>query len=51
MAEPTTSKLAVRGCNIGLMRGGTGAAALDPARCERGRSWLPFMRSLRTSSR
>ena len=46
MADHTTSKLAVRGCNIGLMRGGAGEPLLILHGASGAGAWLPFMRSL-----
>ena len=45
MAEPTTSKITIRRCNIRLMRGGAGRA-LVVLHGAGGASWLPFMRTL-----
>jgi pimeloyl-ACP methyl ester carboxylesterase len=45
MTEPTVSKLAIRGCNIRLMRGGAGSP-LVVLHGASGVAWLPFMRAL-----
>src|ERR1700754_1033259 len=45
MTEPVTSKLNVRGCNIALMRGGTGRPLLF-LHAGGGASWLPCMADL-----
>lgn len=45
MANPTTSKISVRGCNISLMRGGAGRA-LVVLHGAGGAAWLPFMQML-----
>jgi pimeloyl-ACP methyl ester carboxylesterase len=45
MAEPTTSRLAVRGCNIRLMRGGAGQP-LVVLHGASGAGWLPYMQAL-----
>jgi pimeloyl-ACP methyl ester carboxylesterase len=46
MAEPTNTKISVRGCNIGLMRGGTGRPLLLLHGAGGGSHWLPFMSDL-----
>ncbi len=45
MADPITSKIMIRGCNIRLMRRGAGRA-LVVLHGAGGASWLPFMRTL-----
>jgi pimeloyl-ACP methyl ester carboxylesterase len=46
MADQTTSMMAVRGCNIGLMRGGAGQPLVILHGASGAGTWLPFMRSL-----
>src|SRR6476646_7752515 len=46
MADQTTSMMAVSGCNIGLMRGGTGRPLLVLHGASGAGAWLPFMASL-----
>ena len=46
MADPTPTKLAVRGCNITLMRGGAGRPLLILHGAGGGGHWLPFMSDL-----
>jgi pimeloyl-ACP methyl ester carboxylesterase len=46
MADQTTSMMAVRGCNIGLMRGGAGKPLVILHGASGAGTWLPFMRSL-----
>src|SRR6476659_750473 len=46
MADQTTSMMAVSGCNIGLMRGGTGRPLVTLHGASGAGTWLPFMRSL-----
>src|SRR3954447_19967488 len=46
MAEPTHSKISIRGCSIGLMRGGVGEPMLILHGASGAGAWLPFMRSL-----
>jgi pimeloyl-ACP methyl ester carboxylesterase len=46
MDTPTQSKIAVRGCNIGLMRAGTGRPLLFLHGAGGGNAWLPFMTEL-----
>jgi pimeloyl-ACP methyl ester carboxylesterase len=46
MADQTTSMMAVSGCNIGLMRGGTGQPLVILHGASGAGTWLPFMRSL-----
>lgn len=46
MADHTTSKVEVRGCNIRLMRGGGGRPLLILHGASGAGAWLPFMRSL-----
>src|SRR3954469_25848152 len=46
MAEYTASKLAVRDCNITLMRGGAGRPLLFLHGAGGGGTWLPFMTDL-----
>jgi len=46
MAEHTTSMMAVRGCNVGLMRGGAGQPLVILHGASGAGTWLPFMRSL-----
>ena len=45
MADPTTSRLAVRGCNIRLMRGGAGQP-LVVLHGASGAGWLPYVQAL-----
>src|SRR5215467_12763739 len=45
MAEPTTSKIAIRGCNTRVMRGGRGRA-LVILHGANGAMWLPYMQTL-----
>jgi len=45
MAEPKTSRITIRGCNIRLMRGGSGRA-LVVLHDENGAAWPPFMQAL-----
>jgi pimeloyl-ACP methyl ester carboxylesterase len=45
MAEPVTSKITIRGCNIRLMRGGSGRA-LVVLHDASGAAWMPFMKML-----
>jgi pimeloyl-ACP methyl ester carboxylesterase len=45
MADPSISKVTIRGCNIRLMHGGAGRA-LVVLHDAGGASWLPFMRTL-----
>jgi pimeloyl-ACP methyl ester carboxylesterase len=47
MANPTTSRITIRGCNIRLMRGGAGRT-LVILHGAGGASWLPFMQKLTT---
>ena len=42
MADPSTSNITIRGCNIRLMHGGVGRA-LVVLHGAGGASWLPFM--------
>jgi len=46
MADPLPTKLAVRGCNITLMRGGTGRPLLILHGAGGAGGWLPFMADL-----
>ena len=46
MADQTTSMVAVRGCNVGLMRGGVGQPLVILHGASGAGTWLPFMRSL-----
>jgi pimeloyl-ACP methyl ester carboxylesterase len=46
MGDHTTSKLAVRGCNIRMMRGGAGAPLFVLHGASGAGAWLPFMASL-----
>ena len=46
MADHTTTTIAVRGCNIKLMRGGSGAPLLFLHGASGAGAWLPFMQSL-----
>jgi len=46
MADHTTSRLAVRGCEIKLMRGGSGPPLLVLHGASGAGTWLPFMASL-----
>jgi pimeloyl-ACP methyl ester carboxylesterase len=46
MADHTTTTMAVRGCNIKLMRGGSGPPLLFLHGASGAASWLPFMQSL-----
>lgn len=46
MPDHTTTELSVRGCNIGLMRGGTGRPLLLLHGAGGGSHWLPFMSDL-----
>jgi pimeloyl-ACP methyl ester carboxylesterase len=46
MADPVSSKVAVRGCNIGLLRGGAGRPLLLLHGAGGGGHWLPFMADL-----
>jgi len=46
MADQTTSTMTVRGCNVGLMRGGTGRPLVILHGASGAGTWLPFMRSL-----
>ena len=46
MADPLPTKLAVRGCNIGLMRGGAGRPLLMLHGAGGAGRWLPFMADL-----
>jgi len=46
MADQTTSMVAVRGCNVGLMRGGAGQPLVILHGASGAGTWLPFMRSL-----
>jgi len=48
MAEHTTTTIAVRGCNIGLMRGGAGRPLLILHGASGAGSWLPTMADLAT---
>jgi pimeloyl-ACP methyl ester carboxylesterase len=45
MADPSISKVTIRGCNIRLMRRGAGRALVVLHGAD-GASWLPFMRTL-----
>ena len=46
MADQKTSMMTVRGCNIGLMRGGAGQPLVILHGASGAGTWLPFMRSL-----
>ena len=46
MPEHTTTTLSVRGCNIGLMRGGAGRPLVFLHGASGGAHWLPFMADL-----
>src|SRR5918996_6053831 len=46
MIEPTASKVSVRGCNIGMMRGGAGRPLLFLHGGSGAGQWLPFMADL-----
>ena len=46
MTNPTPTKLAVRGCNITLMRGGAGRPLLILHGAGGAGSWLPYMADL-----
>ena len=46
MADHTTTTIAVRGCNIKLMRGGSGPPLLFLHGASGAGAWLPFMQSL-----
>ncbi|MPZ57254.1 MAG: alpha/beta fold hydrolase [Rhizobiales bacterium] len=46
MGDHTTSKIAVRGCNIGLMRGGTGRPLLILHGGGGAGGWMPYMADL-----
>ena len=46
MTDPTATKLTVRGCNIGLMRGGAGRPLLILHGGSGAGRWLPFMAEL-----
>src|SRR5262245_46887182 len=46
MASHTTSTIAVKGCNIALMRGGAGQPLMILHGASGAGTWLPFMRSL-----
>jgi len=46
MVDHTTSRIAVRGCNIRLMRGGSGPPLLVLHGASGAGAWLPFMQSL-----
>ena len=46
MADHTTTTIAVRGCNIKLMRGGSGPPLLFLHGASGAAAWLPFMQSL-----
>jgi len=46
MADHTTSKIAVRGCSIGLMRGGAGRPLLILHGAGGAGTWLPYMADL-----
>jgi pimeloyl-ACP methyl ester carboxylesterase len=48
MADHTSTKISVRGCNIGLMRGGAGRPLLFLHGAGGGANWLPFMSDLAT---
>ena len=48
MTSPTPSKLAARGCNITMMRGGAGRPLLFLHGAGGGGHWLPFMADLAT---
>ena len=49
MADQTTSMMMVRGCNVGLMRGGAGQPLVILHGASGAGTWLPFMRSLADS--
>jgi pimeloyl-ACP methyl ester carboxylesterase len=46
MADPTSTKISVRGCNIGLMRGGSGRPLLILHGASGAGTWLPYMTDL-----
>jgi pimeloyl-ACP methyl ester carboxylesterase len=46
MADHTTTTIAVRGCNIKMMRGGSGPPLLFLHGASGAAAWLPFMQSL-----
>jgi len=46
MADPTSTKISVRGCNIGLMRGGSGRPLLILHGASGAGTWLPYMADL-----
>jgi pimeloyl-ACP methyl ester carboxylesterase len=46
MADPATTTISVRGCNIKLMRGGSGPPLLFLHGASGAGAWLPFMQSL-----
>lgn len=46
MTNPTTTTLSVRGCNIGLLRGGTGRPLLLLHGASGAGTWLPYMADL-----
>jgi pimeloyl-ACP methyl ester carboxylesterase len=46
MSDHTSTRISVRGCNIGLMRGGTGRPLLFLHGAGGGANWLPFMSDL-----
>jgi len=48
MADPTSTKISVRGCNIGLMRGGAGRPLLILHGASGAGTWLPYMADLAT---
>jgi pimeloyl-ACP methyl ester carboxylesterase len=48
MTDPTPAKLAVRGCNITVMRGGSGRPLLILHGASGAGSWLPYMADLAT---
>src|SRR5215470_7817020 len=46
MSNPTTTRLTLRGCTIGLMRGGAGSPLLVLHGASGAGAWLPFMAAL-----
>jgi pimeloyl-ACP methyl ester carboxylesterase len=46
MTNPTNTKISIRGCNIGLLRGGTGRPLLLLHGASGAGTWLPYMADL-----
>ena len=46
MSNPTTTRLTLRGCTVGLMRGGAGSPLLVLHGASGAGAWLPFMAAL-----